>query len=224
MRNLSKVIDKIIKIEPTLKVPLLAIKTKWEKNAHKSLYWKQLLKLLNTKITPEHPKRVPINNILNPKKKPIKKVGTFEAPTPGETIIGILPENIECKIRKYDRLNIEYSKRLVGARMTNDVPLMIELAKKFDLLEINQKKIWFDIKNHFNLWEVKSALSFLIRTRENLLVLTSTSFGSEAPSSQIDGNTNSIIELDPDILMKFFRFLNNPPPGFNPPDNGPKDR
>lgn len=211
MKNLSKIVDQIIKIEPELKPQLLTIKTKWE-NSNKIIYWKQLLKILNTEITMEHPKRSVIENLLNPKKKTIpKKINTFEPPSPSETVVGVLPENMECKIRRQDRLQVEYSKSAVEARMTHNTALMVDINKKCELLEIEQKKLWVDIKNHFNLWEVSTPSSFFVRSQGPLLVLTVLTLSS---TGFLPGNNDgeSPVKIDPEMMWKLIRFLKQQPP------------
>jgi hypothetical protein len=65
MKNLSRAIDQILKIEPTLEAILTPIKLKWEKTQQNELYWEKLIKTLNSEINPEHPKRNLIQGLLN---------------------------------------------------------------------------------------------------------------------------------------------------------------
>ena len=218
MRNLSKTIDRILKIEPTLEGHLVPVKDKWEKTHRNSFYWKQLLKILNLQVPPTHPKRGQIQNIFISHKKIPKKIYTFEPPSPAETVIGIIPEHLECHLRRHDSLQIKYAKATLEARMTHNRLLMIDVLKKTEKLEIEQKRIWIEIKNHFNLWNVETATSYFVRLKDNLLVLTSIRLGGfpgsggrpdQLPGGPPDGY---FLKMDGDTLKKFFRMMNPPDP------------
>jgi len=221
MRGLSKIVDRILKIEPTLQNQLLPIKTKWEKS-NRIAYWKQLLKILNKEVTPQHPKRMEIQNIFISKRvKGPKKLQTFEPPSPMEVVVGVLPEPVDCKIRRYDRMQVDLSKKILEARMTHNIEMMADIARRYERLDIKQKQVWAEIKDHFNLWKVDDPTSFFIREREHLLVLTSLKIPLDGGGpSQGGGNSPDgfALKLDPELLKKFLKYFNiNPPPGFLPP-------
>lgn len=100
MRNLSKTVDRILKIEPSLQDQLMPIKIKWDKGSRKAPCWKQLLKVLNDLVPVDHPKRKDIQNIFVPKRGIPKKLYTFEPPSPLESVIGPIPEHLDSGIRK----------------------------------------------------------------------------------------------------------------------------
>jgi len=220
MKHLDKIVDQILKIEPTLETQLLPIKTKWEKS-NRTAYWKQLFQILNSKIPAQHPRRSEIQKIFIPKHTKIKKkIHTFESPSAIETVIGVLPEPMDCKIRKYDRMQIDLSKTILEARMTHNNELMINSMQKFEKLELKQKEAWVEIKDHFNLWSVNEPTSFFIRERDHLLVLTAVkSQGGGSGGGEGPDGSGYMLRLDPEMLKKLMKYFNlNPPPsGFFPP-------
>lgn len=222
MKNLAKIIDRILKIEPALTDQLSPIKVKWEKT-HRALYWSKLINVLNTEIGVLHPQRSLIQNVLHFKKKIPKKLHTFEPPSPIETILGVIPENMECRLRRHDHLQIEYAKITLEAKMTHNRDQLIDIVRKTEKLELDQKKVWLEIKDHFNLWGVDAPSSYFIRIQNGLLVLTVIKLGGpgRGPSNQNDPSEGGFyIKMDEDTLKKFFRYINTPlPPGIIPPES-----
>ena len=224
MRNLSKTVDRILKIEPALDAFLVPIKIKWEKTHRNELYWNKLMNVLNSEIIPGHPKRTQIQSLFTPRKRPPKKRYTFEVPGPTESIIGPIPEHLEGRLRKLDHLQVDYAKMATEARMTHNEPLLIDLAKRLEKLDIDQKRLWWEIKGYFNLWNTVTATSFFIRYKEPLLVLTSDKImggpgnGPGPINLPNPSGEGYFVKMDSDMLRKFFWSLNMPPPpGF--PEN-----
>jgi hypothetical protein len=203
LKNLSKTVDKILAIEPTLSDKLLPIKEKWEKSARK-VYWKQLLTILNTEVPAQHPHRLEIKKLFLSKKSYKKHFYTFDPIGSNENIIGTIPENLECKFKKYDLIGINLAKKAMEAKMTKNKELMITINKAGENLDIKQRKLWIELKNYFNLWGISS--TYLIRSKDSALVLTS------IPADRGGGDTGSIepIILGPEEFKKFLRLL----PGF----------
>ena len=225
MMALNKIVDKILKIEPSLQDRLIPIKDKWERS-NKVIYWKQLLEVLNVVVPKNHPKRLEIQRIFTKKPRTAKKIQTFELPSPAETVVGVLPEQMDCRIRRYDRLQIVLSKNLLEARMTRNTALAVETMRRYEKLDLKQKQVWMNIKDHFNLWKMDDPTSFFIREQNHLLVLTSIKMNGSGggngvllnPSGDPD---NLAIRLDPEMLKKFLKMFGlNPPPGFLPPPTG----
>lgn len=221
MKDFGKTVDRIIKIEPNLDIRLTPIKIKWEKYPKKATtYWEQLLKVLNTEVGPQHPKRAEIQGILSFKRKPTKKIYSFEFPTESETVQGFIPEHLEYRLKKYDRMQIDLAKMGIEARLTHNRDLAIKLARQSEFLEANQKKLWVEIKDYFKLWAVEGPITFFIRLhKDGCLVLTSISTMQRGPQGMQgqDNGDSFLMRLDPDVLKKFFRFLNiQPPPGLLP--------
>jgi hypothetical protein len=221
MKSLDKIVDKIIKIEPKLQEQLVPLKSKWEKSNRLS-YWKQLLKILNKEITPQHPRRLEIQNIfISRRVKGHRKLQTFEPPSQLEGVVGVLPEPIDCKIRRYDRMQIDLSKKVLEARMTHNYDLMSAVMRQYEKLDLKQKQVWMEIKDHFDLWKVDDPTSFFIREKDRLLVLTSVKINPNGGNSgPINGGDSpeGFIKLDPELLKKFMKYFNlNPPPGLLPP-------
>jgi hypothetical protein len=228
MLNLGRTIDRILEIEPNLSPQLISLKGKWEKKP-KKLYWKKLFDVLNTEIVPQHPKRAEIQSILVPKKRTTEKKSTFEAPTPVETVVGTIPENLECRLRRMDKNQIELASKSTEARMTHDTSLMLKLIRKTELLEIEQRKIWFELKDHFSLWGLDGPINYLVRSKDTTLILTCVSSNPRFPERNISSeeksgppvfhessSENFIIRMDSDMIKRFFKFFNIPfPPGMS---------
>ena len=173
MKNISKTIEKILAVEPSLEKQLNPIKSKSKKYPGKrDYYWTQLLKILNVGITQDHPKRIEIQNILNDRKQSKKNLQSFDTPTSIETVVGTIPEHLECRLRKYDRTQIELAKQSIEAKLTHVEEKMIDVIRKSELLELKQKKVWIELKDHFKLWGAEGPSTYLIRKKDSVLVLT----------------------------------------------------
>jgi hypothetical protein len=215
MRNLSKTVDRILKVEPSLGDQLLPIKSKWEKS-NRSVYWRQLIRILNTTITAAHPKHQEIRNIFYVQKSHVRTRYTFETPAPSETVMGVIPEDLECRLRKFDRQQIALAKKAIEAQMTHDETAINEVAKQHEKLDLKQRQVWSALKDRFKLWEINEPCSFFIRIRDSLLVLTS-------QKSQQHFGPVKRIPVDGDSIQRFLKMLglspDGPPPeGFPPSD------
>jgi len=222
MRNLSKTIDRILKIEPNLEGMLIPIKEKWDRGPRRKIYWKQLFNILNSEISPTHPRRVEIQNLfINKIRKVPRKSYTFENASSVETVVGIIPENMESQVRRNDRMQIELAKLAVEARLTHNEDLMLDVNRRTEKLDIAQKKIWYDIKNHFNIWKVNIPTSFFIRSKGSLLSLTSIRIPASSQASSSENFPESyMIRMDNETLKRFLKYLNiSPPPGFSSSEN-----
>jgi hypothetical protein len=217
MMDLSKTIDRIIEIEPNLSPRLISIKERWEKKPNK-LHWKKFLDILNVEIPPQHAKRTEIQKVLIPKKRNVVKKYSFESPTPVETEVGVIPEHMEGRLRRLDLTQIEFAKKSVEARMTHDSNLMLQIIRKMELLEIEQRKIWIDLKDHFSLWGLDGPINYMVRMKNNTLILTCIRQQAQGPQQppvvSSESGENFIIKMDSEMLKKFFKFFNLPfPPG-----------
>jgi hypothetical protein len=221
MKNLGKTIDQILKIEPNLEAQLIPIKIKWKKYPGRVMvYWGDLIKILNAEIGPEHSKRLEIQRVLTLKRKIAKKTYTFEPPTENETVVGVIPEPIECRIKKYDRIQIDIAKAGLEAKLTHNNEMIISLIRRADLVDLQQKKLWTELKDHFQLWATEGPVSFFIRQRKDgCLILTAIRLMQPCSHTPQQGQENDsfLMRLDPEVLKRFFKFLNiQPPPGFLP--------
>jgi hypothetical protein len=202
MKNLGKTIDRIIKVDPDLEEKLVSIKNKWKRSPSKTInYWNELLALLNA--NPEHPKRLEFKNIISPRKKVDKKqLYSFEEILPTDRNIGALPEGISDIIKRHDRQSIEVAKLRVEAGLTRNETLLAEVYRKEVLLDINSKKIWLAIKDHFNLWN-KPTGNYSIKKYNGLLVLIEPAKQGMPPAFLGPG----IVKMDHDTLKQFMRYL-----------------
>lgn len=215
MKDLGKTIDRIVSIDPGIKERLNQIKNKLKRYPHREEhYWKETLNVLNSEYDQENPKFSVIKNIIAPAKTYKKERTTFINAMPHEQVIGTIPENIADKIRQYDRINIQVAKKHTEAQMTNDHETLIALIKKSNVMDLKLKKVWIELKDHFNLWA--NAGYFHIRKRGPCLVLVLDP-RSNPSKTQNMGVGPATISADPRIIKEFFKFMGmEPPPGMFP--------
>jgi hypothetical protein len=221
LKNLGYTIDRIIKIDNTLLSTLQPIKDKWKKYPQRvELYWKELINFLNSPQMTNHPKRKEISNIFLTKRAPTHKLTSFDDVNSSDQILGIIPEHLSDKIKRYDNNIIDTAKKHTEAVYRRDINMMKDVSRKEALLEIKLKQIWFDLKNHFKLWE--SMGYFAIKKRDNILLLvnqTNSRLPQQCPPNQFfpAEPENIMFRIPPELLRDFFRFLNiKPPPGMFP--------
>ena len=171
-------------------------------------YWKDLLNVLNSDDLMTHPKRSEIKNILMPAKRVERKVNSFDDITPNDKVLGVLPENIADRIRRHDRVFIEISKQHTEAVLTKNIKLITSLSRRNARQEIQLKKIWFDIKEHFGLWDCEC--QYFIKKKDNILVLAITQ-EQQGPTSSGPGAQGGVIMMNPDNFKNFLRMF-----GINP--------
>lgn len=208
MKNIGRTIDTLIRIDPDFGRKLKIIKSKWKRWPQKtSDYWAELLEYLNTSNLRNHPKREMIRRALNPKKSKKQVLYSFEDVGRNDVIVGPVPEDWADKIRKQDRRYIEIAKLRLEAEMTHNTALMIDLVRKDNILEIETKKMWVDLRDHFDLWA--KAGSYNIRNKEGTLFMVA----SQLNHPQI--LKPGLIKVTPEIMREFYRFMgyDELPPG-----------
>jgi hypothetical protein len=221
MKSLSKVIDQIIGVEPSLEGALKPIKKMIRKRSPMQKHlWESLLTTLNTRIDKGHPSRAAIIKILMPRRtRKTKRLDTYLSVQPDEQVIGTIPEFLETRLLSLSYQQISIAKQRLEAVMTNNASKLIALKCKTELWEIRCRKIWFDLKNHFKLWN--NTTHFDIRHNETLLVLvqsSATDKASLAPCGRME-DQSQIVVLDNEAFKQFLRFLNIKPPT----NGGPSD-
>jgi hypothetical protein len=214
VKNLGKTIDRIIKVDPALEQKLSSIKNKWRRTPSKTLdYWKELLDFLNSNSLLSHPRRSEIRDIITSRSHIQRKhLYTFEYVSANDKIIGVIPENLSDKIRRNDRQTLDTSKLNMEASLTRNAELAAEVAKKEAVLDINSKKIWFILREHFQLWSNPANLS--IKSHENMLVVVEQHQPAVPPSFVGPG----LVKMDPHTLRQFLQFLNGMDSSQNNPD------
>ena len=218
MKNLGITIDRILRVDPTLDTQLLPIKSKWEKYPSRTMkYWKELGDVLNS--IQNHPKWSEIRSIVLPKKHSVRKLCSFEPPTRNERVVGIIPENISDRIRRHDRSTINVAKKRMEAAMTKNMELMAYVSRQENLMEILMKRIWFELKDYFKLWDKPA--SYGIRKQDPFLSIVL------IPDTQVMPGPNGqagIMRIDPETMKRFLGMLGmEPPSDILPPDNdGPQ--
>jgi hypothetical protein len=116
-------------------------------------------------------------------------------------------------------MQLDIAKAGLEARLTHNNEMMTTLTRRAEIVDIQQKKLWSELKDHFKLWATEGPISFLIRQRKDgCLVLTAVRSVQQYPQAQRGQETDSfLMRLDPEVLKRFFKFLNiQPPPGFLP--------
>ena len=217
MKNLGRVIDQLIKIEPSLEEKLSQIKNKWKRFPTKAMvYWKELIEYLNSDPSLlAHPKRLEMKDVIVPKRHLQRKVlSSFDKMTSSDTIVGIIPENISDNIRRQDRQAIEYAKLHLEANMTKNAELQADINRKELLLEIATKKVWVALKDHFDLW-IKPISHTIKRRDDGLLVLVEL----QSASSSLMGP--NLVKMDLNTMRNFFKFLGIDPPQGLPDEDSP---
>jgi|GEM_PF-3206277 len=221
MKDLAKTIDKILSIEPALETKLTPIKNKFRRYPRKVMdYWQELLTVLNNDLSlRQNPRRDDIRKVLITSKKPVVPIYSFKEITARDRVVGVIPENIADKVRSHDRHRIELAKRHAVAESTDSDVLRSEVTRKGAILEIDQAKLWFILKDHFNLW-VRKEGQFQIKKQGPVLVLTEP---KESGGGQYVIQTPmGMIKLDENALRNMFKSMGMPPPPFLN-DNGDND-
>ena len=207
MKNLGKAIDLLIQIDSDFEKKLKLIKNKWRRWPNNSTkYWTELLEFLNADSLMTHPRRDQIRNAINTKKKNKRKLYSFETLLQNDRVIGNIPGNMADKIRRQDRRSIEIAKLRIEADLTRNTDLMAELIRKDHILEIETKKMWVSLRDHFNLW--KQPGSYNIRSKDGVLFLVMPQLSS--PPQYIKPG---VIKVDSTMLRNFFRYM-----GIDPSD------
>ena len=224
MKNLGRTIDRILKIDPDLQAQLAPIKNKWKRYPKREMsYWKQLVDVLNTEDMIKHPDREKIRDVVITKRKPARRKYTFKEVPKNEKVIGIVPENIADRIRRYDRASIEMAKKNIEARMTSNIEMIPALQRENERIELQHRKVWFDLKDHFRLWQWDQAASFFIRINKGSLVVTIQREGSPTPPPNVGPNDPimAFLRVDPELMKRFFKHFGiDPPPGLFSGEDG----
>jgi hypothetical protein len=199
MKNLGRVIDQLIKVEPCFEQALSQIKTKWKRFPSKEMnYWREMIDYLNS--MKGHPKLPEIKDIITSKRKDPKRAYSFEEVTPQDNVLGVIPENIADIIRRHDRQSIVIAKMHVEATMTRDTELLAVVARKEMVQEMSLKKLWIALKDHFKIWNKQN--NYTIKKKEGFLVLTE--INPQVPPQFIGPG---LVKMDADTLKQFMRFL-----------------
>ena len=202
MKNLGRTIDRIIKIDPALEDKLSPIRNKWRKAPSKAMdYWKELIDFLNSDPLMKHPKRDQIKNVITYQRTAPKQLYTFEEVSPNDTVVGVVPENIADAIRRHDIKVIRLAKLQVEANMTHNVALVAKISRQDLLMEIETRKIWLAVKDHFNLWGKPT--SFALKKLKDFLVLTE--IAQQPPHGMV--NFPWVQKVDPNSFRKFLEML-----------------
>lgn len=205
LKNLGKTIDRILKIDPTLEEKLIAIKNKWRRYPSKTMdYWQELLTYLNSEHVINNTKRTEIKEVLISTSPRRQHIYSFEDCTSFDRIIGAIPENLVDKVRHHDLKSIALAKMRVEADITKNSVLLAKVLRKEAIQELNTKKLWIALRDHFNLWEKQTSIS--IKKNRDLIVLVDT---SNAPPSFVGQN---LVKMDQDTLRQFMKFLGLEPP------------
>ena len=207
MKSLGRTIDRILKVAPDLEPKLTPLKSKWKKFPDRSMtYWKELASTLTTDLAEADQEKV--REILITKPRTGSRY-TFDEVGSHDKVLGAFPEHLADRVKYHDLRSVRMAMLQTKASLTKDRDLFIKLTKGAAQTEIAMKKIWLDIKNHFNLWD--KDIKVAIKKQGSLLVLV-----DDRPSQPPipAGDNGFMIKVDPDTLKGFFRMLGlEPPPG-----------
>lgn len=207
MKNLNKTIDAILRVSPELKPQLEKLKSRCIRWPHKVKdYWDELMRVLNDEISFGDPARDKISRILNPPREPSNELQTFEDLQTTDKLVGVIPENMADKIRRHDRKVISMAKKQVEFNMTRNADRFAELAHQNSLMEINQKKIWHELRDYFDLWD--TPVQYVIRRRGPILVVAA----QESQNIPMAGRKGQMIQMDAQEMRRIFKMLGIPPP------------
>ena len=206
MKSLGKTIDRLIAVDSNLEKVLKPIKNKWKRYPRKTMdYWKELLAFLNTDALRYHPKRMKMHGIINPVDERKRPLYSFEQLSSHDTVIGLIPGNLADKIRQQDLQSIRIAKEHLEADMTHSRDLMAQVIRKEQILEIKTKKLWIDLRDHFNLWDRPG--NYNVKILKNILYIA-----EQSTPPQFMGS--GVVKMNPDMLKKFLDYMGmEPPPG-----------
>lgn len=207
MKSLGRTIDRVLEVMPKLEDDLVRIRRKWKRYPRKEMdYWKEFLDILNSGFIKGDQKWEEIRKIVIANRKLPPKKYTFQEAHPNDRVLGVIPEYIADKIKKYDRRCIELAKKQMEASMTQDMILLQKLSRQAYKLELDQKKIWLDIRDHFELWG--DGHRFVVKTRNSIPVLI---IESSVPHHSLNPPIANIM-LDRNSLLNILRHLGIEPP------------
>lgn len=203
MKSIGRTIDRILKVDPTLSERLDQIKVKSKKYPSRTTtYWRELLEFLNSDILKKHPKRTEIAGIVAATKSNPKPLYTFDEVVPGDKVLGVVPEHMADFVRRHDIKTIRLAKMQVEANMTRNILLAAKIAREETLLDISVKRMWLQLKDHFDLWQKSSAYSIKNSTLGLVMV------EAQQPSSY----TKVVGPFGPGDIQNFLRMMGGQPP------------
>jgi len=206
MKNLGNVVDQLILIDGNLEKSLKPIKKKWKRYPKKNLsYWKELLTFLNSDDLMKHPDRMKMKEVINEFNKRKRPRYSFETVSSKDMVIGVISGHLADKLRRLDLQSIRIAKELVEANMTHDLELQVRIKRREQILEIETKKIWVSLRDHFDLWDKPGDYNIKI-SPDNLLFLVSRM--PTIPKFMGPG----VVKMDPELLKRFFNFMGMQPP------------
>lgn len=208
MKSLGKTIDRILKIAPELKPQLSVIKSKWKRWPQRTMdYWKELATTLSTDVENEE-ERERIREILFTAKRAKPKY-TFEDVGANDKVLGAIPEHLADRIKRHDLVSVQMAMQQTKASLTRDPDLIVQLTRKAAKTEIAMKKIWMDLKDHFELWD--KDIKVTIKKQDSLLLLVIDEMPG-VPPQMPSGDSSFMIKVDPETLKGIFRMLGLDPP------------
>jgi len=203
MKSLARTIDRIIRVDPAFESHLSPLKVKVKKYPKKNMtYWDELLKFFNSEALKTHPKINEIRNIIVSQKKQPKPMYTFEEISTTDRVIGFISENIADRIRRYDRQSIRLAKKQVEVNLTHNSALFGYLARQNALNEIKMKRIWFDLKDQFDLWNITQSSNWNIKISMGALVLVESTIPEQ---QQMPQGMIFPMKMSPESLRNFLR-------------------
>lgn len=206
MKNLGKTIDQLILIDKNLEKALKSIKNKWKRYPKRTEnYWTELLKLLNSDNLMLHPKRDRMSKVINNVKKRKRPNYSFEVLSKNDRVVGLVTGHLADKVKRLDLRSVQIAKERLEANMTHNLAMQIETVRKDQILEVETKKVWIVLRDHFKLWALPGNYNLKISTENNLVYLV-----EQSVQPQMTGP--GMIKMDPRMIKKFFEFMGMEPP------------
>ena len=206
MKDLGKTIDKLILIDKDLEKALKPIKNKWKRYPKRTEnYWAELLKFLNSSDLMEHPKRDRMSKVINNVKKRKRPNYSFEIISKNDRIVGPVTGHLADKVRRLDLQSVRIAKERLEANMTHNLTMQIETIRKDQILEVETKKVWIALRDHFKLWAKPGNYNLKISPEDNMVYLV-----EQFTPPQVTGP--GMVKMDPVMLRKFYEFMGMEPP------------
>ena len=214
MKNLGHTIDRLKTVLPKHRPVLQSIKTKWKKYPKREeLYWGELLKVLNEDEIRNSGGWEKVKRIINPPVNTRKIKYSIPPMHSSDKVLGVLPEDLSDKIKRYDRSLIALEKKKVEAAITRDSEDLTKIRRSAYIHEIRIKKLWIDIKDKLNLWHIDNGTNISLRDKDGLLVVIHESRQNIHPFQGMGRpGSGKMISMDEDSLRNLFNSMGIDPP------------
>lgn len=206
MKNFGKTIDQLILVDKDFEKVLKPLKNKWKRYPKRTEnYWTELLNFLNSDNLMTHPKRERMSKILNNTVTRKRLNYSFETISMNDKIIGTIIGHLADKTRRLDLRSIAIAKERVEANMTYNRAMQIKTLRKEQILDIETKELWVNLRDRFNLWAKPGNYNIKISSENNIIYLVEQLVTPQFMNS-------GVIKMTPELLKKFLDYMGLEPP------------